>query len=302
MAALQAAVADAYCLAAFRSTRGEGVRLIFRIPPCSPEHHVAAFEQVALHVKRIYGHDADTSGKDVSRASFVSFDRGLWCNPSAVVLPIEVPDATQRLLNQNRCVAPVSLYSGQLAITAWSWFGRYYANTTPRDGETVKTHRSLLELGKEIALHAHRIKEPITPQIVESAFEAWLSEHSRAGVRLRCSPNEYRRELFASAIGCEGKAWFKSAAEKWLRWTRHKKFPRHGSPCERILFAVRQHCAESGSREFFIGSRDAGLVAGVHFTRGASAIRKLIADGQLEKTGERRQLRHAQDYRIKTIT
>jgi hypothetical protein len=35
--AIQTAVADNYCLAAFRSTRGEGVRLLFRIPPCSPE-------------------------------------------------------------------------------------------------------------------------------------------------------------------------------------------------------------------------------------------------------------------------
>ena len=51
---IQKAVADAHCLAAYRSTRGEGVRLIFRIPPCSPESHTAAFEQVASHVQRIY--------------------------------------------------------------------------------------------------------------------------------------------------------------------------------------------------------------------------------------------------------
>ena len=56
---LQTAVADSFCLAAFRSARGEGVRLIFRIPPCSPENHAAAFEQVAEHVRKTYGRDAD---------------------------------------------------------------------------------------------------------------------------------------------------------------------------------------------------------------------------------------------------
>jgi len=295
---IQRAVADTHCLAAFRSTRGEGVRLIFRIPCCSPEQHRAAFEQVALHVKRIYGHGPDKSGSDVARASFVSFDRGLWFNPSAQVLPMEGQTATQRLLTKTRCVAP-PLYAGQLAVTAWAWFGRYHANATPRDGEAVKTHRCLLDLGKSIALHAYRIKERISPQIIESAFSAWTAEHARQGVRLRCSPDEYRRELTASVEGCERKPWFTSAAEKWLRWTRHPDFPGHGEPSERILFAIRQHCTETGSPEFFLGSRDAGLVAGVHFTRAAAAIRKLIADGVLEKTDARRQPRHAQTYKLK---
>jgi hypothetical protein len=88
---IQNVVADRFCLAAFRSIRGEGVRLLFRIPPCSPENHAIAFEQVAEHVRNTYGCEVDESGKDVSRASFVSFDRGLWVNPSADVLPIILP-------------------------------------------------------------------------------------------------------------------------------------------------------------------------------------------------------------------
>ena len=71
-------------------------------------------------------------------------------------------------------------------------------------------------------------------------------------------------------------------------------------PPEKILFAIRQHCAESKSNDFFIGARDAGLVAGVSYRTAARVIRKLCDDGQIEKTGERRQLRHAQDYRLKT--
>ena len=299
VAVLQAAVADAFCLAAFRSTRGEGVRLIFRIPPCSPENHVAAFEQVSLHVQRTYGHNPDESGKDVARASFVSFDRGLWFNPSAEVLPIELPGDTQRFRGRNSlCVTP---YGGQLALTCWNWLGRHFANTAPVSGNAVvKTHGSLLDLGKAVALHASRIREPLTPRVIDSAFESWLDEHRRQGLTLRCSPDDYRAEFVASVKGCERKPWFKSAAEKWIRWTRHGEFPRAGLPHEKILFAVRRHCAESGSPEVFIGVRDAALVAGTSKETAGRLLRKLCADGQLEKTGERRQPRHAQTYLLKS--
>jgi len=298
VAVLQAAVADRFCLAAFRSARGEGVRLIFRIPPCSPDNHAVAFEQVAGHVRELYGHEADTSGKDVSRASFVSFDNGLWFKASAEVLPIQLLGETQRLRVNSRCVSP-PLYSGLLAETWPGWYGRHLANTANRENGTAKTHGSLLTLGKSLALHAERIKTPLTVRLLDSAFDSWLREHHRQGVRLRCEPDEYRRELVASVRGAERKPWFKSAAEKWLRWTRHKEFPHGGSPHEKILFAVRQHCAESKSQDFFIGARDAGLVAGVSYITASRMLKKLCADGHLEKVGTRRNPRHAQTYRIK---
>jgi hypothetical protein len=298
VAILQTAVADRFCLAAFRSVRGEGVRLIFRIPPCSPEHHAAAFEQVAEHVRNTYGRDADKSGKDVCRASFVSFDRGLWFNAAAEVLPLILPDDTQRLKGRNSlCVTP---YSGQLALTCWNWLGRHIASTAPVSGNAVKTHGSLLDLGKAVALHASRIREPLTPRVIASAFESWLDEHRRQGLTLRCSPDDYRAEFVASVKGCERKPWFKAAADKWQRWTRHGEFPRAGLPHEKILFAVRRHCAESKSQDFFIGVRDAALVAGTSKETAGRLLRKLCADGQLEKTGERRQPRHAQTYRLKS--
>ena len=88
-AVLQTAVVDHFCLAAFRSARGEGVRLIFRVPPCSPNGHKETFDQVAEHVRRTYQHEPEASGSDVSRASFVSYDNGLWLNAGARVLPIK---------------------------------------------------------------------------------------------------------------------------------------------------------------------------------------------------------------------
>lgn len=294
---LQAAVADRFCLAAFRSTRGEGVRLLFRIPPCSPENHRSAFEQVSEHVRNSYRVEPDASGKDVSRASFVSFDRGLWFNASAEVLPIDLPSVTQRACPLNRCVTPV-LYAGTLAETWPTWYGRHLASTSPRENGTAKTHHSLLDLGKALALHSERIKTPLTARLVDAAFEAWLGEHARQGVLLRCQQDDYRRELRDSVDGCRHKPWFKSAAEKWLRWTRHKEFPRDGLPQEKILFAIRQHCAEAKSDEFFLGVRDAGLVAGTSFMTAARSLCKLVASGHLTKLDIKRPVRHAQTFKL----
>jgi VirE N-terminal domain len=294
---LQTAVTDVFCLAAFRSIRGEGVRLIFRIPGCTPKNHSLAFEQVAEHVRTTYGRDADESGKDVSRPSFVSFDRGLWVNPSAAVLPLRLPDDTQRLPVSYRCVS--SPYVGKLASPCWGWYGRHYANILPVSGDTGKTHQSLLQMGMAVALHGERIREPVTSRVIDSVFDSWWKEHQKQGNQLRCQPEEYREELRQSIEGAKKKSWFKSAAEKWIRWKNHKDFPSSGSAEDKILFAVRQHCAEHNTAEFFIGARDAGLVAGVSFCTAARALRKLCGDGRLEKVGERTMPRHAQNYLLK---
>ena len=235
--------------------------------------------------------------KNVSRASFVSFDAGLWFYGLAEVLPIETGLVHSGITTQTRCVSS-ALYSGQLEVTCWTWYGRHLAATSPRTDGTAKTHRSLLDLGKAVVLHAERIGERLNERHISAAFDAWLAEHARQGVRLRCSPSDYRREFVASVRGVEGKPWFRSAADKWLRWTRHKDFPKAGMPHERILFAIRQHCADAGGNEFFLGVRDAALITGGHFNTGARMLRKLVADGHLEKVAERRQPRHAQTYRL----
>lgn len=296
---LQTAVADRHCRAAFRSVRAEGVRLLFPVPPCSASQHTAVFEQVAEHVRKTYGHEPDQSGKDVSRASFMSFDAGLWFYGLAEVLPIKLPGLIHSGIRADpRCVAS-AIYGGQLALTCWGWYGRTMATTSPRPDGTARTHRSLLDLGKALALHAERIRETLTKQHIEEAFNAWRTELARQGIRLRGVDDDYRKELIGSVSGAQRKPWFKAAAEKWIRWTRHKDFPITGKPLDRLLFAIRQHCADAGCTEFFLGARDAGLIAGGHFTTGARWLRKLVADGYLAKIPiANRPPRHAYDYRL----
>jgi hypothetical protein len=296
IAVLQSAVADRFCLAAFRSARGEGVRLIIRIPPCSPENHAAAFGEVAEHVRNTYGREPDKSGRDASRASFVSFDHGLWFNRSAAVLPIILPDDTQRYipLCVTRCVSPHGLED-------WAhWYGRHYGSITQRENGTAKTHRNLLDLGLALAMHAERIHTLLTARQVDTALAAWLAEHQRQDVQLRCAPADYRAELQSSVDGARRKPWFKTAAEKWIRWSHHLEFPRSGHAAEQILFAIRQHCAEGNTTEFFLSARDAGLVAGVSFATAARMLRELVAARHLEKVGTRKLARHAQAYRLRT--
>jgi hypothetical protein len=300
IAVIQTAVADKHCLAAFRSARGEGVRLLFRIPPCSAHDHSVIFEQVAEHVRRVYSCEPDTSGRDVGRASFVSFDSGLWFHAEAQVLPVVLPEYTQRVGGGKSLCVTRSIYTGQLAETWATWYGRNSVIIGKRPDGTTGTHKGLLDLGKSVALHAERIKEPLTNQQIDAAFDAWFSEHVRQGVPLRGTAEEYRRELVISVRGAQRKPWFKAAAEKWIRWTRHADFPHAALPREKIIFAIRKHCDEAQQTEFFLGARDAALVAGVCFKTGAKLLCKLVANGVLEKVGERQHPRHAQTYRLKT--
>ena len=164
--AVQDAIADQFCRAAFRSARACGVRLLFRIPPCNAEEHDSTFEQVAEHVRNVYGHEPDIVARDVSRASFVSFDEGLWCYPNAQVLPITLPLAhSERRLRRgreaHRCVTSAA-NSGRLTTGLWRSMGRFHVGDSVKPDGTVFTHVKLLDLGKAMALHAKRINHTLT--------------------------------------------------------------------------------------------------------------------------------------------
>jgi hypothetical protein len=104
--------------------------------------------------------------------------------------------------------------------------------------------------------------------------------NERKGLRLRSDLAECRAELRLSAEGASLKRWFTDCADKWIRWTRHPEFPVR--PGDRLLFAIRKHCEESGSVDFFLGARDAGLVLGKTYRTGARHLAELVGSGQLK--------------------
>ena len=280
--AVQDAVADQFCLAAYKSARGGGVRLLFRIPSCDADQHDAVFEQVAEHVRNTYGHEADPSARDVSRASFVSFDEGLWCYPNALVLPVVLDmshsDSTQKK-RLHRCVTSTSSTRG-MEVATWVRMGKLHVGDQVKPDGTVYTHSKLLKLGKAMALHARRIDHNLTTRDFEEATRAWFAAHERKGLQLRGKLAEYRDELRQGAEDARRKDWFDGCADKWTRWTRHPEYPVR--PRDRLLFAIRKHCEESGSTGFFLGARDAGLVLGKTYRTGARRLAELVENGQLK--------------------
>ena len=75
--------------ACFLSPSGTGIKVLFRIPK-DPLCHKAAWQTAAKHITKLTGLDADSSGKDLARLCFVSFDPNLYHNPTASELPVTV--------------------------------------------------------------------------------------------------------------------------------------------------------------------------------------------------------------------
>ncbi|MDB4341863.1 hypothetical protein OAA59_01480 [bacterium] len=81
--------ADQFVWACFLSPSGTGLKVLFRTPK-DPQSHKAAWQAAANHIKKLTRLDADSSGKDLARLCFVSFDPNLYRNPTASELPVTV--------------------------------------------------------------------------------------------------------------------------------------------------------------------------------------------------------------------
>lgn len=313
---IQLAVTDKYCLSAYRSCTGTGVRLIFRIPECSPEQHPKAFEQAAAHVRKVYGPKVivDTSGSDVSRASFVSHDNGIWIYGNAKVLPIvldgvgiehngkskDIVIPTSSSLPQTPYQCVQSPYSGKLAMTWSSWYGKTTAQTIPVIDGSPKTHDNLLKLGKSIALHAARIEEPVTDQIINESFMGWIGEVNRRKLKLTNHPEVYKAELVASLDQVPHTAWFLPAVQFWTRWTKHPDYPTNSPRSERLMFAIQKHCEQSKSNTFFLSTRDAAILLDCSIGTVSATFALLVRQKRLTKLPPPTSFRHAQSYALPT--
>jgi hypothetical protein len=296
---LQTAVADRFCKIAFRSATAKGVRLIFACPECSPEIHRFVFQRVAEHVRRQYGIEPDTSGSDVARACFVSFDQGLWLNTSAETLPGLADCLTTH--NDPLCVVGQScqpcLSEGDLNTLAYG-LGESRAYCPVRDDGTAETHISLVHLGLDLVVRYRRHGLILTRAEIERAFSGWLTSCKRQGLRFRNSPDIYREELEVAIRGAERKPWLGRVVDFWRRWTYEPGFPEAGSSDERLAWAIRQQCAQRGTPKFFLSARDAATITGTTFKAANDTLHRLIARGVIRRAGKRLRARHAQEYRL----
>ncbi len=73
---------DTYVYSFFHSCRGNGLCVLFKT---DPQKHLESFLGLQSYFWERYQQPIDPSGKDVSRARFVSYDPFLYCNPASKV-------------------------------------------------------------------------------------------------------------------------------------------------------------------------------------------------------------------------
>lgn len=84
---------DPYVYSIFMSVSGTGLCVIFKI---DPEKHLEAFLGIADYLLKNYQIVVDPSGKDVSRARFVSYDPDLYINEDAPTFKKYLPKQKKR--------------------------------------------------------------------------------------------------------------------------------------------------------------------------------------------------------------
>jgi hypothetical protein len=77
--------ADPYTLAVFISPSGNGLKVLVQI---KPESHLESFIWLEQYYKNTYTLAVDPSGKDVTRACFLSHDPTLWINLGSSICPV----------------------------------------------------------------------------------------------------------------------------------------------------------------------------------------------------------------------
>ncbi len=293
--AIHVAVDDPYCSAAFLSASAEGVRLVFRIAPCTARQHSTVFDQVAQHVRRHYGIEPDLSCRDVCRPSFVSCDEGLWFRGNAHILPVELvpePEGPDTVISY--CVRRVS-------PPWWIWMAK---DATPHvqrtEGElagTYETHDVLLDLAWRLTLRASRNREGLPVEMIEAIGETWYQTCRERGFALRGSCDEYTKELTTAVYLAPKNKLFSDAARVWTQWTEHADLPKDGTAVEKIWFAIQKHCEARRCRKFFLSARDGASIAGVGRTAASAALWELCRMKRIKRTGNRFG-RQAQEFEV----
>jgi hypothetical protein len=251
------------------------------------------FKRIADHVRSRYGLEPDLSGQDVSRASFVSFDSGIWINLKAAMLPGWQLTAHKDL---SLCVVG-GLTEGDIETLAWG-LGESRAPTKARSDGTCCTHVSLRDLARDLVARFQRHGLTLAPSHLETSLRAWQMTAKRRGLRFRHPMERYREELANSVYCVKRVPWLQRVVQFWSKWSRHQQFPRGASSTEKLEWAIRHHCTEANTWDFYLSARDAATITGTCFKAANDALHRLVRSGLLIRVGERQHPRHAQSYRL----
>lgn len=119
--------ANRYTHILFRSPRGDGLKVIIRIPPSIEDHksHLAAIgQQYRQHAPKYYDHF-----DDLSRLCFVSYDPDIYYNPDSEVFTAKARAPTRDHTARVKVNVPEDVQSTFNRIRAWADKGSAYIDT-----------------------------------------------------------------------------------------------------------------------------------------------------------------------------
>lgn len=135
-----------YTFAAFISPSGEGVKVLFRIPP-EPENHREYFGAIELYFAE-QGLTVDPSGKDVSRFCFESWDEGLYLNQNAEVWSERIIEEYDQIGKYTDEVVIPMTSDNQIIRNLQQWFDKKYGmNKGSRNDNLFKFAAALNDFG-----------------------------------------------------------------------------------------------------------------------------------------------------------
>ncbi|WP_271393556.1 DUF3987 domain-containing protein [Aequorivita sinensis] len=114
-----------YTYAAFVSPSGNGLKIIIRVSS-KQEHHKEAYKQVVTYYEQALNNDIDTSGSDICRLCFVSYDVDCFINENAEVFEVNLnPKKAEKLKQVNNHNNDFETYILEIEQTATDITGGY---------------------------------------------------------------------------------------------------------------------------------------------------------------------------------
>ena len=284
-------LASPHLLLLFISPSGNGLKAVFRVSTDAAQHG-ESFNAVAQHVYELTGEKIDSSGKDVSRLCFVSYDPEIFVNPGTVAT-LEIPASdgslllsdggcctdsqTHRLLDAQTHRTPKSLNNEP------SWVLEFLPT------KAHETNAVFFKMGRKSRSIELSQGRPLSSQELWQAFKIWF-DHSQPEF-LSESLQSYFEEF------CRIRSYVRTPLDEsqlQLAWRRANSEPMppesaHLSEPLRLLLAF---CAQlqlmAGNSPFYLSSHSAAEFFGVAPNQAYRWLRSLEGHSHLrcEKRGD----------------
>jgi hypothetical protein len=115
-----------YTYAAFISPSGKGLKIIVKVNT-TKEHHKEAYKQVVDYYEQALNIDIDTSGSDICRLCFVSYDEDCFINNESDIFEVDLKQTEKvKPIKQNNLINnDIEVYISEIEKTATDITGNY---------------------------------------------------------------------------------------------------------------------------------------------------------------------------------